>query len=87
MHHLLLALVACRITRHYKASLNPDLVCLTTQDHMRWWILPAVFGSVTLVLIVWRCARGPIDEEPEKPGSRRISLGGHTLASARHRAY
>ncbi|WIA30987.1 hypothetical protein OEZ86_001032 [Tetradesmus obliquus] len=73
-----------KITRHYKASLKPDLVCMGKPDAVRWWLLPSLCCFITLALVVWRCARGPSDDESDsKPGSRR----GSSFGGVHHRAY
>ncbi|KAF8068242.1 Ocrl [Scenedesmus sp. PABB004] len=75
-----------KITKHFKATLSPDLVCMGRDEHARWWGLPAVCAFVTLALVVWRCARGGGDDDGgvKSAGSRRTSLlGGHQ----HHRAY
>ncbi|WIA11081.1 hypothetical protein OEZ85_011230 [Tetradesmus obliquus] len=73
-----------KITRHYKVSLRPDLVCMGKPDAVRWWLLPSFCCFITLALVVWRCARGPSDDDSDsKPGSRR----GSSFGGGHHRAY
>lgn len=79
-----------RITRLYKATLNPDLVCMGRDDATRWWLLPAGCVVLTLAMVVWRVARGG-DAEEEKVGSRRGSLTqfgtGPPYGGGHHRAF
>lgn len=43
-----------RITHNYKATLNPDLVCMGADKQTHWWLLVAGCVVVTLVLVVYR---------------------------------
>jgi hypothetical protein len=69
---------ACRITRQYKETLNPDLVCMGEAKQTPWWMLVGVCVVVTLVLVVYRWVRGPDEEEKmgtmSNASSRRSSL-------------
>jgi hypothetical protein len=76
-----------RIAKHYKSTLNPDLVCMGKPDAMKWWLVPAACVFVTLALTVWRCARGSGDDvDNSGMSSRRSSLTSHSFGG-HHRAY
>eukprot|EP00879_Flechtneria_rotunda_P007305 GHRR01007663.1.p1 GENE.GHRR01007663.1~~GHRR01007663.1.p1 ORF type:complete len:735 (+),score=144.94 GHRR01007663.1:731-2935(+) len=72
-----------KITRQYKSTLDPDLICAGRDEQRRWWLLPMLCTFVTVVLIVWRCARGA-DDDGDKFGSssKRGSLGGASFGSS-----
>jgi hypothetical protein len=67
----------CRITKQYKETLNPDLVCMGEQQQTQWWLLVAGCVVVTLVLVVYRAIRGSDDDNSgtmSGASSRRTSM-------------
>lgn len=82
-------LVVCRITRQYKDTLNPDLVCMGQNKERPYWLLVAACVVVTLVLVVYRWVRGSDDTESmgtmSNSSSRRSSITDRlgAMASAR----
>lgn len=81
---LALAGVDNRITSQYKATLNPDLVCMGETKEMPWWLLVAGCVVVTLVLVVYRCVRGSDDDNMgtmSGHSSRRSSLTDRAISA------
>eukprot|EP00775_Hariotina_reticulata_P009952 gene9952-10107_t len=55
-----------KLAKHYKSTLNPDLVCVGRPEAVKWWLVPAACVFMTLVLTVWRCARGSGSPHPKQ---------------------